>query len=180
MPHLVTWLCMKDMVHGCMVQQVAAVSHGTSHISAVSTPLQWKFKNVLKNASHSCKITCQCCESDREWRIVLYKKQSSSWLHLKHKIKWFFLLCSDTHLQFHFHSILTTQSLGQLLFQILNVAFQLLLLALCFLTDHSTWRSRSLELFCVCASTLLLLFVCVCLCVCKHFILNWKLNFIFS
>ena len=39
-----------DMMHGCMVYreraETAAVSCGTSHASAVSTPLQWVFKNV--------------------------------------------------------------------------------------------------------------------------------------
>ena len=40
-----------DMVHGCMVNteraEMAAVSCGTSHASAVSTPLRWIFKNAL-------------------------------------------------------------------------------------------------------------------------------------
>ena len=41
------------MVHGCMVYteraaETAAVSTGTSHVSAVSTPLQWIFKNALQ------------------------------------------------------------------------------------------------------------------------------------
>ena len=40
-----------NMVHGCMVYteraETAAVSRGTSHISAVSTPLCWIFKNAL-------------------------------------------------------------------------------------------------------------------------------------
>ena len=40
-----------DMVHGCMVYteyvDTAAVSRGTSHVSAVSTPLRWILKNVL-------------------------------------------------------------------------------------------------------------------------------------
>ena len=39
------------MVHGCMVYteraEMAAVSCGTSHASAVSTPLRWIFKNAL-------------------------------------------------------------------------------------------------------------------------------------
>ena len=42
------WLCMKWHVHGCMVYteraEVAAVSCGTSHVSAASTPLQWILK----------------------------------------------------------------------------------------------------------------------------------------
>ena len=40
-----------DMVHGCMVYteraKMAAVSCGTSHVSVVSTPLHWIFKNAL-------------------------------------------------------------------------------------------------------------------------------------
>ena len=43
-----------DTVHGCMVytertetDSLAADSCGTSHVSAVSTPLQWIFKNAL-------------------------------------------------------------------------------------------------------------------------------------
>ena len=39
------------MVHGCMVYteraETAAVSCGTSHAGAVSTPLRWVFKNAL-------------------------------------------------------------------------------------------------------------------------------------
>ena len=66
-----------DMVHGCMVYtenaEMAAVSCGTSHASAVSTPLGWIFKNALWKAIHSCRITCECSESAREWRIALYK-----------------------------------------------------------------------------------------------------------
>ena len=42
---------LSDMVHGCMVYtehaEMAAVSCGTSHASAVSTPLRWIFKNAL-------------------------------------------------------------------------------------------------------------------------------------
>ena len=69
------------MVHGCMVYteraETAAVSCGTTHASAVSTPLRWIFKNALQKASHSCRITCERNESARERRIALYKKQSS-------------------------------------------------------------------------------------------------------
>ena len=43
-----------DMVHGCMVStehaDMAAVSCGASHASAVSTPLWWIFKNALKKS----------------------------------------------------------------------------------------------------------------------------------
>ena len=61
----------------CMVYteraEMAAVSCGTSHASAVSTPLRWVFKNALLKACHSYKITCKHSESARERRIVLYK-----------------------------------------------------------------------------------------------------------
>ena len=68
-----------DMVHGCMVYtkraEIAAVSCGTSHASAVSTPLRWIFKKEEKKeeAIHSCRITCERSESARERRIALYK-----------------------------------------------------------------------------------------------------------
>ena len=49
-----TYVChfaWSDMVHGCMVYtehtETAAVSCGTSHASAVSTPLQWTLKTAL-------------------------------------------------------------------------------------------------------------------------------------
>ena len=66
-------LCMKW--HGCMVYteraEMAAVSCGTSHASAVSTPLRWIFKNKNKTetrykASHSCRTTCERNESAQE------------------------------------------------------------------------------------------------------------------
>jgi len=64
-----------DMVHGCMVYteraETVAVSCGTSHASAVSTPLRWIFKNALWKASHSCRITCERSESAWERRIFL-------------------------------------------------------------------------------------------------------------
>ena len=66
-----------DMVHGCNVYteraEMAAVSRGTSHVSAVSTPLGWIVKNALEKASHSCRITCERSESARERRIALCK-----------------------------------------------------------------------------------------------------------
>ena len=75
------WLCMKW--HGAWLYGVhrtrrdwlslAADSCGTSHASAVSTPLRWIFKNALKKAIHSCRITCERSESARERRIALYK-----------------------------------------------------------------------------------------------------------
>ena len=73
-----------DMVHGCMVYteraEMAAVSCGTSHANAVSTPLRWIFKNVLWEAIHSCRVTCECSESARERRIALYKSdQQQRW-----------------------------------------------------------------------------------------------------
>ena len=44
------------MVHGCMVYtehaEMAAVSCGTSHASAVSTPLQWIFKKKKKKTRY--------------------------------------------------------------------------------------------------------------------------------
>ena len=52
---------------------MAAVSCGTSHVSAVSTPLRWMFKNSLSKAIHSCRITCEHSESARERSIALYK-----------------------------------------------------------------------------------------------------------
>ena len=53
--------------------ETATVSCGSSHASAVSTPLRWIFENALYKASHSCRITCERSESARERRIALYK-----------------------------------------------------------------------------------------------------------
>jgi len=50
--------------------ETAAVSCGTSHASAVSTPLQW----IFKNTSHSCRITCEHSESAQSQRIELYEQ----------------------------------------------------------------------------------------------------------
>ena len=65
------------MVHGCMVYteraQTAAVSCGSSHANAVSTPLRWVFKIALWRAIHSCRIICERSESARERRIARYK-----------------------------------------------------------------------------------------------------------
>ena len=65
------WLCMK--CHGAWLYGVhrtcaetAAVSCGTSHASAVSTPLWWIFKKCAKKASHSCRIICEHSESAQE------------------------------------------------------------------------------------------------------------------
>ena len=68
------WLCMKW--HGAWLYGVhsicaetAAVSCGTSHASAVSTPLQWIFNKQTKmryKAGHSCRTTCEHSESAQE------------------------------------------------------------------------------------------------------------------
>ena len=65
------WLCMKW--HGAWLYGVhrtcaetAAVSCGTSHASAVSTPLWWLLKkcaNKTTKTSHSCRTTCERSES---------------------------------------------------------------------------------------------------------------------
>ena len=75
------WLCMKW--HGAWLYGVcrmrrdwlslAADSCGTSHASAVSTPLWWIFQKRAIKSIYSCRITCECSESARERRIVLYK-----------------------------------------------------------------------------------------------------------
>ena len=47
--------------------ETTAVSCGTSHASAVCTPLQWIFKKCdIKKASHSCRTTCKHSESAQE------------------------------------------------------------------------------------------------------------------
>ena len=76
---LCMWLCMKW--HGAWLYGVhrtcaetAAVSCGTSHACAVSTPLQWIIKKQKTNkktrykASHSCRTTCKRSESAQESR----------------------------------------------------------------------------------------------------------------
>ena len=54
------------MLHGCMVYteraETAAVSCGTSHASAVNTPLRLILKNGYTKASHSRRITCERSE----------------------------------------------------------------------------------------------------------------------
>ena len=58
------WLCLKW--HGAWLYgvhrtcaEMAAVSYGTSHASAVSTPLRWIVKNkICYKASHSSRTTC--------------------------------------------------------------------------------------------------------------------------
>ena len=65
--------------------EMAAVSCGTSHASAVSTPLQWIFfLNAPWKASHSCRITCERSESAWEQRIALYKSDQ----HNTHLVLW--------------------------------------------------------------------------------------------
>ena len=78
------WLYMKW--HGAWLYGVhmtraetAAVSCGTSHASAVSTPLRWILKTTTKTsykASPSCRTTGERSESARERRIALYKRSS--------------------------------------------------------------------------------------------------------
>ena len=53
--------------------ETAEVSWGTSHSSAVSTPLRWKKEKkkkkkgrYKKKASHSCRTTCERSESAQE------------------------------------------------------------------------------------------------------------------
>ena len=72
------WLCMKwhcAWLYGVhrTCAETAAVSCGTSHASTLSTPLWWIFKNMLQQASHSRRITCECSEFGWERRIALYK-----------------------------------------------------------------------------------------------------------
>ena len=66
------------MVHGCMVYteraETTAVSCGTSHASAVSTPLRWIFKKrAMKKKELVTHVECVYNESARERRIALYK-----------------------------------------------------------------------------------------------------------
>ena len=65
------------MVHGvhkdCV--ETAAVSFGTSHVSAVSTPLWWMFKNALLKRKSFQVESHVSAVSAQEWRIVLDKKR---------------------------------------------------------------------------------------------------------
>ena len=67
--HEVTWCVVYGVHRTCT--KMAAVSCGTSHVTCqhLSTPLQWIFKNALRKASHSCRITCECSESAQESTI---------------------------------------------------------------------------------------------------------------
>ena len=65
------WLCMKW--HGAWLYGVhrtcaetAAVSCGTSHASAVSTPLQWILKIKINYRKPVTQRTCECSESAQE------------------------------------------------------------------------------------------------------------------
>ena len=75
-PYVCGFPC-SDMRHGCMVYtehaETVAVTRGTSHAGAVSTPPRWIFKHALWKASHSCGITCEGRECARERTITLYK-----------------------------------------------------------------------------------------------------------
>ena len=78
--HALYYVCSfawNDMVHSCMVYsehaEMAAVSCGTSHASAVSTPLWCRLKKCAIKTIHSYRITCEHSESAQERRIVLYK-----------------------------------------------------------------------------------------------------------
>ena len=76
------WLC---GVHRTCAE-TAAVSCGTSHASAVSTPTSVGGKNKqtkkthYRKASHSCRIKYERDESARERRIALYKSDQQLWL----------------------------------------------------------------------------------------------------
>ena len=59
--------------------------------SAVSTSLQWIFRNALYKVSHSYRITCKRSESAREQRMVLYKSDQQHHCFL-------FLLTGAVHL----------------------------------------------------------------------------------
>ena len=67
------------MVHVCMVYteraETTAVSCGTSHASAVSTPLRWIFKKraIKKEEELVTHVECVYNESARERRIARYK-----------------------------------------------------------------------------------------------------------
>ena len=72
------WLCME--LHGAWLYgaqktcaQTAAVSHGTSHVSAVSTPQRCVFKKALLKTIHSCSIISERSESARKRRTAPYK-----------------------------------------------------------------------------------------------------------
>ena len=77
------------MVHGCMIYtdraEMAAVSRGTSHASAVSTPIRWIFffnKKTRYKVIHSYRITYERNESAREWRTALYKSDQQQYNYI--------------------------------------------------------------------------------------------------
>ena len=73
--YAVTYVALHE-VHGAWLYgvhrictEMAAVSCGTSHASAVSAPLCWIFNKQTKThykASHSCRTSCECSESAQE------------------------------------------------------------------------------------------------------------------
>ena len=71
-----------DMVHGCKVYtecaETTAVSCGSSHASAVSTPLWWILKMHYEKAVHSYRIPCERSDSAGELRIALHKNDQQS------------------------------------------------------------------------------------------------------
>ena len=83
---LCMWLCIKWYraylygVHRAR-RDGSSFMCGTSHASAVSTPLRWIFKNGLWKAVHSCRITCEHGEPARERRIALYKSDHHNHHH---------------------------------------------------------------------------------------------------
>ena len=72
-------------MHGCMAYteraETAAVSCGTSHASAVSTPLRRRILKKIYIYIHSRRITCERSESVRERRIALYKSDQQQQQH---------------------------------------------------------------------------------------------------
>ena len=76
------------MTHGCTVYteraDMAAVLCGTSHVSAVSTSLQWIVKNALyifkKKPTTRVELHMPRSESARERRIALYKSDQQQQL----------------------------------------------------------------------------------------------------
>ena len=73
-PYVYIGFALSDMVHGWMVYtehtEKAAVPCGTSHVSAVSTPLWWIVKNALKKLVTRVESHV---ESARERRTPIYK-----------------------------------------------------------------------------------------------------------
>ena len=70
--HEVTWLYGVDRT----CAETAAVSQGTSHASAVSTPLWWIFKKTRYKKLVIHVESRERSESAREWRTALQIKQA--------------------------------------------------------------------------------------------------------